>query len=75
MTTWKVVDTSKAICFKCGVTSTTFQVRDVPVSGTNITAPDLLVGVCDRCDSVVSVPQQSTPQIWAALAKLHGEVK
>lgn len=53
-----------AICSDCSkIVSTTFKRRDVPfIDGKGI-AEGILVGVCDECGQVVSIPAQSTPAI------------
>ncbi|MCF8470234.1 MAG: hypothetical protein K9G30_05575 [Parvibaculum sp.] len=56
----------KAICEGDGLVSTTFRYRDVPFSDGSGVARKILVGVCDRCGKVVSIPPQSTPSIRAA---------
>lgn len=58
---------SKAICETCGkVQTTTFMYRDVPFSDTPGMAKDILVGVCNGCDQVLSIPAQSTAAIRSA---------
>jgi len=57
---------SRAICEADGQVSTTFRYRDVPFSDGSGIATQILVGVCDSCDKVVSIPPQSTPAIRAA---------
>ncbi|MCX7362493.1 MAG: hypothetical protein NTV97_11615 [Alphaproteobacteria bacterium] len=57
---------SVAICDADGRVSTTFKYRDVPFSDSSGTAKQILVGVCDRCGKVVSIPPQSTPAIKAS---------
>ncbi|MNL01763.1 hypothetical protein D3C87_1222460 [compost metagenome] len=49
--------------------STTFQVRTTTIRDgeESYRVPDVLVGVCDHCDDVVSVPQQS----FAAVAEVR----
>ncbi|MCW8916698.1 MAG: hypothetical protein OQK24_12720 [Magnetovibrio sp.] len=60
-------DTGKAVCEDCGdIVSMTFQYRDVPFSDGSGLAHNILVGVCDSCDSVIAIPPQSTPAIKAA---------
>ena len=60
-------DKGKAICDRCGgIVDTTFQRRDVPFSDGSGLVRNLLVGVCDSCDAVVSIPAQSTPAIRRA---------
>lgn len=58
-------DKSKAICPCCGIVETTFRYRDVFLAETKKTVEGILVGVCDKCDEVVSMPAQSTPAIKA----------
>ncbi|MGK5063962.1 hypothetical protein [Janthinobacterium sp. LB3P112] len=54
----------KAICEKCAsVCSTTYRYRDVPFSDGKGLASNILVGVCDVCETVLSIPAQSTPKI------------
>ncbi len=60
-------DKGKAICDRCGgIVDTTFQRRDVPFSDGSGLVRNLLVGLCDSCDAVVSIPAQSTPAIRRA---------
>lgn len=59
----------RAICEADGQVSTTFAYRDVPFSDGVGIARKILVGVCDRCGEVVSIPPQSTPAIKAARNK------
>lgn len=60
---------SRAICEVDGPVATTFAYRDVPFSDGTGVARQILVGVCDRCGKVVSIPPQSTPAIKAARDK------
>jgi len=69
-------DESKAICHHCKkISPTIFQIRDVPMKKAitglknNVTVNGILVAVCHDCDKVVAIPQQSVPQIKAALDK------
>lgn len=63
-------DKSQAICAHCKeIVATTFQRRDVPFSDGKGCARDILVSVCDHCDSVVAIPAQSTPAIREARSK------
>lgn len=64
MKLYKVGEKSKAICEQCGqIRATTFKERNVPLSSGKGSVPNVLVAVCDTCDSVVSIPQQSAPRI------------
>lgn len=57
-------DTSKAICESCkALVPTTFRYRDVAFDDNSGSVKDILVAVCDHCDTVVSIPAQSTPAI------------
>lgn len=70
MEIFKEKDKSRAICSHCKKqVTTTFQVRTSSIKdgGASYKVPDILVGVCDVCDSVVSVPQQS----FAAVAEVR----
>ena len=60
-------DAGRAFCSHCAtVVKTVFARRDVPFSDGQGAAKNILVGVCEVCDSVVSVPAQSTPAIAEA---------
>jgi hypothetical protein len=59
----------RAVCETDGLASTTFAYRDVPFSDGSGVVRQILVGVCDRCNEVVSIPPQSTPAIKAARDK------
>lgn len=53
----------KAICEGCGLTTTTYMLRDVDFSDKRGTVKNIIVGVCDKCNKVASIPNQSTPKI------------
>lgn len=70
MEIFKEGDRSRAICSHCKKqVTTTFKVRTTAIKdgGVSYKVPDILVGACDICDSVVSVPQQS----FAAVAEVR----
>jgi len=57
-------DTKTVACNTCELLqNATFQLRDVPFSDGSGLAKNILVGVCDTCNSVAVVPHQSTPDI------------
>lgn len=57
-------DKKKVACECCGsFQDATFRLKDVPFSDGSGVAKKVLVGVCDNCDSVAVIPQQSTPAI------------
>lgn len=58
-----IIDT----CYTCGVTGpATFALRDVPLGATVSDATDVLVAVCNACQSITSIPPQSEPRLKAA---------
>lgn len=60
----KVGDTQKAACNTCqAFESITFKLRDVPFSDGSGMVKNVLVGICDKCDSVAVLPHQSTPVV------------
>lgn len=60
-------DHGKALCEHCQqVVTTTYVRRNVPFSDGHGEAKDILVGVCDTCDTIVAIPAQSTPAIKEA---------
>lgn len=60
-------DHGKALCEQCQqIVTTTYLRRNVPFSDGHGEAKDVLVGVCDVCDTVVAIPAQSTPAIKEA---------
>lgn len=53
---------SKAICPHCdGVKNTTFLIKNYSINGTVI--KDILVGVCDSCEEIITIPAISTEKI------------
>ena len=60
----KVGDKQKASCNECkSFQNVTFQLRDVPFSDGSGIVKNVLVGICDSCDSVAVLPHQSTPLV------------
>ena len=60
----KVGDTQKAACHQCRrFENVTYKLRDVPFSDGKGVVKNVLVGVCDCCNSVAVLPHQSTPVI------------
>ena len=60
----KVGDTTKVVCDNCqSFQNTTFKLRDTPFSDGSGIVKNVLVGVCNACDSVVVLPHQSTPAV------------
>lgn len=63
MKQYKEGDKSKAICSSCRTqVSTTFKMRHVPFSEIEGSVL-VLASVCDQCDLVVGIPQQSVKRI------------
>ena len=72
----KVGDKEKAICNTCqALVGVTYQLRDVPFSDQSGVVKDVLVGVCDGCDTVAVLPYQSTPKIKQQLAKQRASLE
>jgi len=68
MKIFKVGDSQKAICEHCSSLETaTFALRDVPFSDGTGVLKKILVGVCDKCDQVCLLPNQSAPAVRRAL--------
>ena len=66
----KVGDTKKAACNTCeSFQDVTFQLRDTPFNDGSGIVKNVLVGVCDTCDSVIVLPHQSTPAVKKQLEK------
>ena len=64
MKRYNVGGESKAVCEDCGsLVTTKFAYRDVPFDVGIGIAKNILAGVCVLCDSVVTVPAQSTPEL------------
>jgi len=60
----KVGDTQRAVCHHCqAFVEVTFQLRNFPLSDESGTVKNILVGVCNCCDSVAALPHQSTPAV------------
>ncbi|ARU55871.1 hypothetical protein OLMES_1797 [Oleiphilus messinensis] len=69
-------DTKKVACERCGCfQNATFKLRDVPVSDGSGLVKNILVGVCDACDTVAVIPHQSTPAIKTQLDKQRKAVE
>lgn len=63
-------ENGSALCETCAKkVDTTFVRRDVPLSDHSDIVKDVLVGVCDTCDSVVAMPHQSVPRVKRTLDK------
>lgn len=66
----KIDDTSTAACDTCGeFVGVTYKLCDVPLSDGSAIVKDVLVGVCDRCDSVCVLPHQSVPKVAQTVTK------
>ena len=64
MKIFKGGESQKAACNHCqSFENATFQLRDVPFSDGRGIVKNVLVGVCDKCNSVTVLPHQSTPAV------------
>lgn len=71
MRIWKAKDTSIGVCYHCKDQVTTrFEYQTVRLEKTGVNVPSVLVGVCQLCGSVVTIPQQSAPKLQAARERL-----
>ena len=60
----KVGDTINAACNSCqSFENVTFKLRNTPFSDGSGIVKNVLVGVCDRCDSIAVLPHQSVPAV------------
>ena len=72
----KVGDTKKAACNTCeSFQDVTFQLRDTPFNDGSGIVKNVLVGVCDVCDSVAVLPHQSTPAVKKQLEKQRKSIE
>lgn len=63
-------DKKNAICGACkSLQPMTYRLRNVPFNDNSNIVGNVLVGVCDTCDNVVSIPHQSTPSLQHTLNK------
>lgn len=63
-------DKSKAICEHCkSLVETTFQYKDVALSDNSGIVENVLVGVCDNCNSVVSMLYQEAKKVKEVIEK------
>lgn len=61
-------DHSKGVCKSCRrVEKTTFKIRSVSLPSGKGVVSGVLASICDSCDSIVSLPQQSLPRIREAI--------
>lgn len=68
---YKANEKSKAICTHCEkLVATTFQYRDIPFPSLTGMVNNILVAVCNECNSVVAIPAQSTEEIKNQKEKL-----
>lgn len=67
MRIWMSGDCLEAICEQCGdIVQGTYRYRPFPLQKTGVVVPNVLVGVCDRCDGIISLPAQSAPRLKEA---------
>lgn len=60
-------DKGQALCPTCRRRqATTYEYRTVRLRETGVDVDDVLVGVCDVCGEIVSIPAQSTPRLKEA---------
>lgn len=63
-------DRGRAICDSCQSSVTIrYEYGTIHLEETDVDVPDVLVGVCDSCSQVVTIPAQSTPRLKEAREK------
>ncbi|WP_407333963.1 hypothetical protein [Enterovibrio sp. 27052020O] len=67
-------DKRQVVCPKCGLSHATYTLRDVDFSDNSGTVKNVLAGVCDSCNEVVSIPKQSTAKVKAEYNKVKTPV-
>jgi hypothetical protein len=64
MRVWKAGDRSKGVCERCGrLVATRFERRTMALERPRTEVPDVLVAVCEACESLVAIPPQSLPRL------------
>lgn len=67
MRIWKAGETTRILCQSCDQrVEAVFSRRPVYLEETDATVPDVLVGICPRCDGIAGIPPQSTPRLAEA---------
>lgn len=69
MSTVREGESCKGLCHECGLTTATYEFRDIPIKGTSRSINNILACVCDTCSKVIAIPQQSVPSIKTECAK------
>ncbi len=60
----------RAICPNCeGIVEIRYEYRTIHLEESDLDVENVLVGVCEACDDVVSIPAQSTPKLKQARAR------
>ena len=61
---WHEGDVSATTCSVCGKqVSTRYETRDIRMQRSAVTYSNILVGVCNECNSTISLPRQSIAQM------------
>lgn len=61
---WHEGDTSATNCTVCRKqVNARFETRDLRMNRSAVTFSNILVSVCDECDSMIGLPRQSVAQI------------
>jgi hypothetical protein len=66
----RVGDKKKAACEKCkAFVNATFKLKDVDLSDKIAIVKNVLVGICDNCNSVIVLPHQSSDLVKETIDK------
>lgn len=64
---WSAGDIVACNCPNCRqVVQSRFELRNVRMPRSRLSVPNVLVDVCNLCDSVIGIPSQSIPQLREA---------
>ncbi len=64
---WNAGDVVACNCPNCRkVVQSRFELRNIRMPRSRLSVPNVLVDVCNLCDSIISIPSQSIPQLREA---------
>ena len=67
-------DATIAICNECQlIQECTYKIRDVALSDGSYIVKNILVGTCNKCNRVVSLPHQEVDKVHNKIKEVHSE--